>query len=45
MVKITGRPDQRNNSTIINKNTRESPTNALKHAYKQQIKTDPQLVQ
>jgi len=40
-----GRLDQRNNSTIINKDTRESPTSALKHATSNQIKTDPQLVQ
>ena len=45
MVKTTGRPNQRNNSTIINKNTRESPTNALKCATNSQIKADPQLVQ
>ena len=31
-VKITGRLDQKNNFTIINKGTRESPTSALKLA-------------
>ena len=40
-----GRPDQRNNSTIINEDTREPPTSALKHATNSQIKTNPQLVQ
>ena len=40
-----GHPDQRNNSTIINKDTRESLTSALRRATNSQIKTDPQLVQ
>lgn len=40
-----GRPDQRNNSTITNEDTREPPTSALKHATNNQIKTNPQLIQ
>ena len=40
-----GRPDQRNNSTIINEDTREPPTSALKHTTNNKIKIDPQLVQ
>ena len=35
-----GRPDQRNNSTIINEDTREPPTNALKCATNSQIKAN-----
>ena len=45
MKKTTSRPDQRNNSIIINKDTRESPTSTLKCATNSQIKTDHQLVQ
>jgi len=40
-----GRPNQRNNSTIINEDTREPPTSVLKHATNSQIKINPQLVQ
>ena len=40
-----GRPDQRNNSTIINKDTRKPPTSELKRATNNQIKINPQLVQ
>jgi len=40
-----GHTDQRNNSTIINEDTREPPTSALKCATNNQIKTNPQLVQ
>ena len=35
-----GRPKQRNNSTIINKDTRESPTSAMKCATNNKIKID-----
>ena len=34
-------PDQKNNSTIINKDTRESPASVLKRATNRQIKTEP----
>ena len=39
-----GRPNQKNNSTIINEDTREPLTNTLKRATNSQIKIDLQLI-
>ena len=43
-IKIMGCPDQRNNFTTINKDTRESPTNALKYVTNRQVKTKHQCL-